>query len=386
VLKTSPGLLLVAVLVALSACRAEINEPSCECAVGPVSDGWISLWEGHSYTWQDLSHRIAFLRAGVDLPSEDGSFNADLGILGGSWADGRNYRDHPSYSLSHSRVLSEDLVAWYDEVPIQLGPDGRSSSEVVVDLAALDLPPKAHWAIAMRGICMDMDVDFLPGYDGSYSGDEGWTPRGLGAQLSPASHDSKARLLRFTATAHFQGGRLDRIHHNEALEFAQVETRIRYALLGFDHGVVSPGLVEASAFYDSEGESHSDIEPIPLAERTLQIQGQPELAVGLPLLRGWNFELNANTDDETPGRYLREWAARVDSFSYEADSGLAEVIVDGYASHSSAIQEGDLEVDFRAEVDLLQLADDHTIVVRGSIEGEQSTLGNWTHSVPAIED
>ena len=63
-----------------------------------------------------------------------------------------------------------------------------------------------------------------------------------------------------------------------------------------------------------------------------------------------------------------------------------EVIVDGYASHSSAIQEGDLEVDFRAEVDLLQLADDHTIVVRGSIEGEQSTLGNWTHSVPAIED
>jgi len=386
VLKIPRRLLLAAALVALSGCRAEINEPSCECAAGPVSEGWISLWEGHSYTWEDLSHRIAFLRAGVDLPSGDGSFNADLGILGGSWADGRNYRDHPSYSLSHSRVRSDDLVAWYDEVPILLGPEGRSSAEVVVDLATVDLPQREHWAIAMRGICMDTDVDFLPGYDGSYSGDEGWTPRGLGAQLSPLSHDRKARLLSFTATAHFRPGRLDRVHHNEALEFAQVQTRIRYALLGFDDGFVSPGLVEASAFYDSQGEIHSDIEPIPEAERTVQIQGRPELPVGLPLLRGWNFEFNAGIDDDTPGRYLREWAALVDSFSYEAQSGVAEVTVDGYASHSSAIQEGDLEVDFRAEVDLLQLADDDTTIVRGSITGEQSTLGNWTHSVPSIED
>jgi len=379
-------LLLLASLLCLSSCIAEINEPSCECATGPVEDGWISLWEGHSYSWKDLSHRIAFLRAGVDLPGDDGSFDADLGILGGSWADGRNYRDHPSYTVAHSRVLSDDLVAWYGEVPILLGPEGRSSTEVVIDLATLDLPSRLSWTNSLRGICMDMDVDFLAGYDGSYAGKEGWTPRGFGVELSPLEHDDKDRLLRFTATAHFQGGHLDRIHHNEALEFAQVETRIRYALLGFNSGAVHPGQITASAFYNSAGERHSDIEPIPEAQRTLQIEGVPELPIGLPLLRGWDFELNVNDEDDKPGRYLREWAAQVQDFSYQANSGIAEVVINGYASHSSVIQEGDLEVDFRADIDLLQLADAEAIVVRGVEEGSQDRLGNWTHPVAPIED
>lgn len=378
--------LVLTALVALSACRAEINEPSCECATGPIEDGWIGLWEGHSYSWEDLSHRIAFLRAGVDLPGEDGAFNADLGILGGSWSDGRNYRDHPSYTLGHSRVRAGDLVAWYDEAAILLGPEGRASLEVTVDLESLDLPPKRNWAIAMRGICMDMDVDFLDGYDGSYSGDEGWTPRGFGAQLSPLQHHAKERLLTFTATAHFEGGRLDRVHHNAALEFAQVETRIRYALLGFDAGAVRPGLVEASAFYDSENEVHSDIDPIPEEQRRVSIEGVPGLATGVPLLRGWDFELNASSDDDAPGRYLREWAAQIEEFRYDPASGVADITIDGYASHSSLVQEGDLEVDFRASVDLLQLADPDAEVFRGSVEGDQSTLGNWTHPVAAIED
>ena len=60
--------------------------------------------------------------------------------------------------------------------------------------------------------------------------------------------------------------------------------------------------------------------------------------------------------------------------------------MDGYASHSSAIQEGDLEVDFQASVDLLQLADAQAEVIRGSVVGEQNTLGNWSHEVPPIED
>ena len=379
-------LLLLSSLLWLSSCRAEINEPSCECAAGPVEDGWIGLWEGHSYSWQDLSHRIAFLRAGVDLPADDGSFDADLGILGGSWADGRNYRDHPSYTFAHSRVLSDDLVAWYDEVPILLGPDGRNSTEVEIDLSALGLPPKRSWTTALRGVCMDMDVDFLAGYEGSYKGREGWTPRGFGVQLSPLEYDAKDELLRFTATAHFEPGRLDRIYHNEALEFAQIETRIRYALLGFDYGAVRPGQITASAFYDSVTESHSDIEPIPEQQRTLQIEGVPGLPIGLPLLRGWDFEFNANGEGDKPGRYLREWAAQVEDFSYEATSGIAEVVIDGYASHSSLIQEGSLEVDFRAEIDLLQLADSEAVVVRGVVEGNQDTLGNWTHPVAPIED
>lgn len=379
-------LLLVASILFLSACRAEINPPSCECNTGPVEDQWISVWEGHSYSWRDLSHRIAFLRAGVDLPAEDGSFAADLGILGGSWADGRNYRDHPSYSLGYSQIRSEELVGWYDEVPLVIGPDGRAEASIDIDLAALDLPRRSRWAVALRGICMDMDVPFLPGYDGSYTGDEGWTPQGFGARVSPLTIADKEQTASFVASIHFAPGRLDRVHHNEALEFAQVNARIRYALLGFNEGFVQPGLLQASAFYESQGEAHSDIEEIAEAERRLGISGQAGMPVALPLLRGFDFEFNATTGEDKPGRYLRQWAAQIEDFAYDPGTGVADVLIDGYASHSSAIQEGDLEVDFQAEVDLLQLSDAETEVLRSNVQGEQTTLGNWVHDVPPPEE
>ena len=379
-------LLIVSGFLVLSACRAEINAPSCECNTGPVEDQWISIWEGHSYSWKDLSHRIAFLRAGVDIPAEDGSFVADLGILGGSWADGRNYRDHPSYSLGYSRIRSEELVGWYDEVPLVIGPDGRAESTIDVDLAALDLPLRSHWVVALRGICMDMDVPFLQGYEGTYTGDEGWTPRGFGASLSPLTITDKEQTASFVASIHFTPGRLDRVHHNEALEFAQVDTRIRYALIGFNEGFVQPGLLQTSAFYESHGGVHTDIEPIPEAERRLEIRGQTDMPVALPLLRGFDFEFNATTGEDKPGRYLREWSAQIEQFSYEPSTGVADVLIDGYASHISAIQEGDLEVDVQVEVDLLQLADTEAEVLRDSVQGEQTTLGNWGHDVRPVEE
>ena len=384
--RTAVQVAMVGLFLTVSACRADINTPSCECSTGPVEEDWIGLWEGHSYSWDDLSHRIAFLRAGVDMPTEGGAFVADLGILGGSWADGRHYRDHPNYTLGHSRVRSEELVAWYDEVPLVIGPGGRAEVTVDIDLADLDLPERRHWAIALRGICMDMDVPFLPGYEGSYTGDEGWTPQGFGALVSPLSFVDKGHRANFVASIHFTPGRLDRVHHNEALEFAQVNAHIRYALLGFDDGALQGGLLEASAFYESAGEAHTNIEPIPEAQRRLQIIGQADMPIGLPLLRGFDFEFNATTGEDTPGRYLREWSAQIEAFDYEPNLGVANLLMDGYASHSSAIQEGDLEVDFQASVDLLQLADPQAEVVRGSVVGEQSTLGNWSHEVPPIED
>ena len=233
---------------------------------------------------------------------------------------------------------------------------------------------------------MNMDVPFLQGYDGSYSGDEGWTPRGFGASLSPLTIAHKAQTASFVASIHFAPGALDRVHHNDALEFAQVDARIRYALIGFTDGFVQPGLLQASAFYESQGEVHTDIEPVPEAERRLEIRGQTDMPVALPLLRGFDFEFNATTGEGKPGRYLREWSAQIEEFSYEPNTGVADVLIDGYASHSSAIQEGDLEVDFQAEVDLLQLADAETEVRRDSVAGEQTTLGNWGHDVHPVEE
>ena len=380
---TRPRLPLLCCLMLLAACRADINDPACEGSGGAIDGGWIGLWEGHSYSWQDLSHRIAFLRAGVSMPAADGAMTAELGILGGSWADGRHYRDHPSYTLGHSRVRADDLVAWYDEVPLPIGPDGRASATIEVDLNALDLPRRQQWAIALTGICIDTDVPFLSGYDGSYSGDEGWTPRGFGARLSPVALAEKGGAVSFVASVHFSPGRLDRVHHNEALEFAQIETVISYALLGFDQGAVEPGLLEASAFYGSEGEVHSDIPRIPASERRLQLRGQPGLPSGLPLLRGFDFEFNANTGDDKPGRYLREWAAQIEEFSYDQTTGTADLLIDGYASHSSTIQEGDLEVEFSATVDLLQLADPQTEILRSRVADDQSILGSWSHDIAA---
>ena len=378
--------MLLLLIALMFGCQAELNPPICESETGVINEGWIVLWEGHSYRWRDLSHRIAFLRAGVALPAEDGSFYADLGILGGSWADGRNYRDHPSYELSHRRVRAQGLVAWYGEEELLIEPDGSASLEVEVDLTELELPSRDRWAVALRGICMDMDIPLLPGYDGSYSGDEGWTPQGFGANLSATNVNAKEQRAHFTVNAHFQPGRLDRVHHNQALEFARIATHVRYTLLGFNDGALQHGLVEASAFYPSRGRIHSDIEPIPEEELRLNWQGAPDLPNALPLLRGFDIDLNASTDTERPGRYLREWAAQLEGFSYERETGRAQALIDGYVSHSSLIQEGDLEVDFHAEVDLLQLADPFAEFHQGRVAGEQPVLGTWSHPVDPIEE
>lgn len=345
---------------------------------GAVDDGWVVLWDGHGYRWERLSHRISFLRAGVDLPGDDGGFDGRMGLVGGPWSDGRAGADQPSFDLGYSHLRADGLSARYGSVGLQIGPDGEGSRTVVLDLDDLGIDGRQTYAIALSGICLQTDVPLAEGYDGGYDSGDGWTPSALGAGLSPAQVDGGQ--LVFDASLRFEAGTLDRKKMGEAVPFAQVDGVVGYVVLALDEAAVTAGRIDASGFYPSEGKSYTDIPPLPEEDRRLSLQGLPGRPVGAPLLRSWDIALN-ESDADRRGRYLRAWSARVEDFTYEPRTGVAEILADGYASHSSVLQEGDLEVRFSAEIDLLQTSGADDELLRGLARGSQDSLGAWDHPV-----
>ena len=97
------------------------------------------------------------------------------------------------------------------------------------------------------------------------------------------------------------------------------------------------------------------------------------MALGIPLLRTWDFELNRSIGEE--GRYLRAFSAGVEDFSYDPDTGEAVAIVEAYCSIRSTFEEGDLDVEFVADVDLLQVDDRSATTASGWASGAEEAAG-----------
>jgi hypothetical protein len=141
--------------------------------------------------------------------------------------------------------------------------------------------------------------------------------------------------------------------------------------------------LEAQAYYaiDPPNTPHP---PIPEEDRRLTLEGQAGHSFAIPLLQSWDFELNRSlptTGDASEGRYLRQFSAGIESFDYSASDGRAELLVDGFVSLSSFIEEGDLEVEFSADVGLLQWQDDEATERAATFEGTSEVLGRFDQVV-----
>ncbi len=379
------GFPLLLASLALPACGGSASDLDRDCsfATGPVTGDWVPLFGGHSYDWLYLSHRVAYLRAGVERPNDDGSFEVPLGLIGGDWSTGQFYDDYPWYRVDHTRVSTDAVQGWFGATDLLVPARGRVDQTVTVDLAATGLPEQGRKVVVLQGLCFDTDVPLAGDYTGAYDPGLGWTVRGFGADVRPGIATDES--LDVDLRVHFQAGPLDRSDLNEAIPFSTVKATILYSILNVPDGDITHAEHGSSMFYATQGQSYSDTPLLPEAERRVLIDGRAGHAAAVPLLHGFDFELNAAHDPDRAGRYLRGWHARIDGFDYEPDSGRAELLVDGWASHSSAFQEGDLEVEFRSNLSLLQLPEE-AAPVRGHTTGYfeiGQPLGSRRESVDA---
>jgi len=338
------------------------------------------LWDGFGYSWDLLSHRIAYLRAGV-APAEPGLVEAQLGIVGGPWSTGDLLVDQPSYLLRWREVESRYLRTAYREWAMTIPAEGSAVEMVHLDFAELGFLGDGVQAIALQGVEWDTDIPQSPEFPESYDAADGWTPQGFGAGVELLGSDELG--LDLLLWSHFKAGPLDREDMNEAVPHAQIGATLRFLLLELApqaDPVFTAAQLEAQAYYviDPPNTPHP---PIPQAERTLTIEGQPGRSFAVPLLQSWDFELNQSLGEE--GRYLREFSAGIEAFEYEASEASAEIVVDGIVSLSSLLEEGDLEVAFSATVGLLQWQDEDATHQAASLEGSSEELGRFDQVVPS---
>ena len=338
----------------------------------------IVLWEGYSYDWDERSHRISLLRSGVAAGDTDDTVQAELGIIGGPWSTGEIWVDLPAWSLGYRSVQSSKLRALSGRASFTIPSAGRAEATVRVPVVDVDDREGVTWAVVLQGFDLDMEVPQAaggPDYDPAY----GWTPQGFGVGLGEPTLAGDE--LTFDAWMHFKAGPLscapggDCEEMNEAIPFAQVAGELRWTVLAVAPDAataLSRERLATGRYYETFGDE-TPHPPIDEDNRTLVFAGEPQMALGIPLLRTWDFELNRSIGEE--GRYLRTFSAGLEDFTYDPDTGEAVAIVDAYCSISSYFEEGDLDVEFFADVDLLQVDDRSAVTEAGRASGAEESAG-----------
>ena len=342
------------------------------------------LWNDFGYAWENLNHRVAYLRAGAS-PAGEGEVRAELGIIGGPWSSGDVLFDAPSYHLGWTTVNSRHLVAAYYTTELTIGPSGVASEAVTVPLS--DVRKEAFYAVGIAGVDFVTDVPQADDYpDETYDPAHGWVPQGFGVDVAPGS--LTADTLEVTVAAHFKPGLLerpgefgDRPDMNAASPFATVGATVRWYVLAPSKATWAETSVDVYAYYEVDP-PRTPHPPIDEALREATIQGRPGPAVGVPVVAAWDFVLSESLDEE--GRYLRAFSAGIESWDYDAEAGTADVLFDAYCSIESQLEEGDLEVRFTATAGLLQIDDDDAVVTPGFVSGTSDDTGEFDRVV-AVE-
>ncbi len=338
----TPSRLALACLVCLPACSV------------PVGDGAAVLWQGYRYDWEEISHRVAYLRSAVDAPDEDGSFNARLGIIGGDWSTGGFGSDVPLWTMSWMDVQTDHVAVAEASADFAMGPDGLATQAITLDLDALGLADWPHHTVALRGVTFDTDVPPNEGADPDYDTSHGWTPQRMGAGISNVAVDGATMTV--DTWMDYKAGVLARPAMNASVPFANVAGTLDLVVVAYRRdAVLTEGQLSAYDYILRDA-PFTDVQPLPAEERTLGLAGDAGFPVGIPLLRGWHMVLNESIDEE--GRYLRAFGVRLAAWTYDPDAGTGAAEWDLFCSHSSIVEEGDLEVAFTVDADMLQVGDD----------------------------
>jgi hypothetical protein len=277
------------------------------CAPSPEETLVLTGWR---YSWQELSHRVAYLRVGL----EDDSSLA-LGLVGGDWSTGEQFSDAPDYAVRYARVVSPHVTSARGEAAFEVGPEQVADATIEVDAAALG---DGELVALLDGFEIDTDVPQPDGYPADYDPGLGYTSNGFGFAVGEPERDGD--VVRVPVTATVRWGPQDRADVNAAIPYAVTGVRTRVLVLAVDGE--ADGVVVAGASDYEHDPPYSD-QP-PMTQDVLLEGARPEGFVG------WrSFDLRANVADGDPdageGDYLRAFGVEVEPTAVEKKSWAGTV-------------------------------------------------------------
>ncbi|MFZ5476515.1 MAG: hypothetical protein ACOZNI_07025 [Myxococcota bacterium] len=263
---------------------------------------------GWRYEWQELSHRVAYVRVGLE---DDSSLR--LGLVGGDWSTGEQFSDAPDYAVRYARVRTPFARAVRGEVTFEVGPDGTAEAEAVVDAGELG---DGELVALLDGFEIDTDVAQGDDYPADYDPAHGYASQGFAFAAGTPVREGDAVRVPVVATVRW--GPQDRPDMNEAVPFATTGVSVRVLVVAHDGELATREVaVERQQPWDPP---MTEQEPL-LADVAFD-SPRPEGFVGWTAL-----DLQANFDgpDAGEGEYLRAFGAELAPTADEKGAWEGEV-------------------------------------------------------------
>lgn len=254
------------------------------------------LLTGWNYEWETLSHRISYLRIGV----EDDSSLA-LGLVGGDWSTGATFTDVPYYRVRYQQVVGAGIRVVRGTARLQVGPEPEGQTTLVLDGA--DLPANATLVAILDGFSIDTDIPQSDDYPTEYDAGFGYASNGFGIALGDPERDGSAVQVPVTATVRW--GPQDREDMNAAIPYAVTAVTVDVALVAFV-GQVEVLPLAGSRPYEVQDRPFTDQPPMEIPARF--DGGARE---GFVAWRSFDLQLNLEGVDAGQGDYLRAFGAEV---------------------------------------------------------------------------
>ncbi len=265
-------------------------------ACAPSSEPEILL-TGWEYEWEQLSHRVSYLRVGVE---EDTSLS--LGLVGGDWSTGTTFTDTPLYRVRYQRIEGAGIRIVRGAATLLVGPDPSGTTTLVLD--GTDLPANASLVAVIDGFTLDTSVPQPDGYPDGYDPAYGYTSQGFGLALGEPERDGTDVRIPIDATVRW--GPQDREDVNAAIPHAVTEVSVDVALVAFDGDLEVFPLAGARPYDPTQERPYTEQPPI---EMPVDFSGGAR--EGFVAWRSFDLQLNLEGPSVGEGDYLRAFGAEV---------------------------------------------------------------------------
>jgi hypothetical protein len=311
------------------------------------------LLTGWNYEWEELSHRIAYLRVGVDDETR-----LSLGLKGGDWSTGATFVDTPHYRVRYERVTSAGLTVLRGTATLLVGPEPTGSTTLTID--AGDLPAGRNLVAVIDGFSLDTDAPQPEGYPADYDPALGYASNGFGVALGDVSRDGDSLQIPVDVTVRW--GPQDREDMNAAIPFAVTAVTVDVAVLAAS---ATPDLLPVEAHADYEYDPPNTDQP-PMDAAVAFDSGPRE---GIVAWRSFDLQGNLTGRDAGEGDYLRAVGAELVPSDIAASTWDGDV--EATLSTSSSIEFTQLTADFSGELVRVGLPD--VVAEHWVVTGEHPT-------------
>ena len=310
---------------------------------------------GFNHTWDFLSHRVSLTELAI---AEDGTITS--GIIGGDFSTGDVASDFVHVRVTQSRITGSGVFVGHGQLDVTVGPDGRFSETVTLDVPGISSVSNATAALA--GFRISTDTAQPADYPSDYDPALGYTTKGWGFTVGePTLSGDTASLtvsgIKRWAPTDNDADPADRSDMNGAIPHAQTELSIHYTVIGFD-GSLTTGSGTASVDYPNG--NYSEQPPLTQSDLGLNLE---TAGAGFPIIQSYDLLLEDQVSDEW-GDYIRSYGVELfDGDPLQGSTELTKYSVLEIAAirFTPSLQVGWVELSGDAVVETIQADGSHEI-------------------------